>query len=77
MQTKKGTICEISLNTGSGFIFALACTTILQNAGLLATMSPLGITIIYTLVSLARSYVWRRIFNKKMKKTLDNAETIC
>lgn len=73
MQSKKSSIIEISLNTGSGFVVSLAATSALQAAGLLATMSPLSITCIYTVVSLVRSYVWRRIFNKKVKKVVDNA----
>lgn len=78
MQTKKGTIAEISLNTGSGFVVSLAVTTALQAAGFLATMSPLAITCIYTVTSLVRSYVWRRVFNKKtLKKRVDKAKEIC
>jgi len=57
---------EISLNTGSGFIVSLIITTLLlpymENVG------ALGITCIYTVVSLLRSYAWRRFFNNKVQE---------
>jgi len=71
VQSKKSTMIEVSLNTGSGFVVALGVTTILQTSGNLATMNPLWITIIYTTVSLVRSYVWRRFFNAKAAKMVE------
>jgi len=65
MQSKKSSMMEIGLNTGSGFIVSLVVTASLQNSGLLSSMSPLGITAIFTVVSLVRSYTWRRVFNKQ------------
>lgn len=61
-QSKAKSMQEVSLNTASGFIVSLIVTNALYPV--LNIISPLTITLIYTAVSLVRSYVWRRIFNK-------------
>lgn len=63
MQSKSKSMQEVSLNTASGFIVSLIVTNALYPV--LNILSPLTITLIYTIVSLVRSYIWRRLFNKK------------
>jgi hypothetical protein len=64
MQSKKSSVMEVSANTASGFIVSYIVTASLLPS--LSDMSALSITLIYTVVSLVRSYVWRRFFNKKV-----------
>ncbi len=64
MQSKKGSLTEIGLNTASGFVVSFAITSFLLPY--MVTVGAFGITCIFTVVSLVRSYVWRRIFNKRM-----------
>jgi len=66
MQTRKGSLFEVFCNVGTGFIVAWCLTAYLfptwfgleLNAG-----QSWLITFIYTVVSVIRSYIWRRIFN--------------
>ena len=64
MQTKKSSMAEIGLNTSSGFIVSFAITSFLLPY--MVGIGAFGVTCIFTVVSLVRSYVWRRFFNKKM-----------
>ena len=66
MQSKKSSMVEIGLNTMSGFVVSFAITSFLLPY--MAGIGAFGITCIFTVVSLVRSYAWRRIFNKKMVK---------
>lgn len=64
-QTRKGSFLEASLNTASGFILSYGAGFIIYPL-LHLTISPgenLTIVLLYTLISIARSYIWRRIFN--------------
>lgn len=63
MQSKKDSMKEIVCNTGSGFIVSYTVTLCLLPY--FAMMNAFSITCIFTVVSLVRSYVWRRLFNKK------------
>jgi len=63
MQKKSNSLIEVGCNTGSGFIVSYTVTLALH--GSLSTMNPLVITGIFTVVSIVRSYAWRRFFNKK------------
>ena len=65
MQSKKSSMIEVFANTASGFIVSFTVTTFLLPY--MGAMSALSITSIYTVVSLVRSYVWRRFFNKKVE----------
>lgn len=61
---------ESSLNVGSGFILALIVWKfiIVPLWGFDVNFSDnLVITGIFTVVSIARGYVWRRIFNGKLR----------
>jgi len=81
MQTRTGSLTEQLLNVGSGFVISSLLqqfvitplfdldTSIAQN---------LGITVIFTIVSVARGYFWRRCFNRlthKNYKRTSNEET--
>jgi len=70
-QSKKSSIVEISLNTGSGFIVSLVITTFLMPY--MKTVGPFGITCIFTVVSLLRSYAWRRFFNNRIEKLVEQS----
>ena len=66
-QSKLTSMVEVILNTASGFILAFVVWQVV--AGLYDIDMPFGrnfqITTIFTIVSVLRSYVWRRIFNKE------------
>lgn len=65
-QSKTISAIEATVNIGSGFILSLIVWQIL--AGLYGIPMPLSrnveITSIFTVVSLTRSYVWRRLFTR-------------
>ena len=65
MQSKRESLIEIGLNVGSGFLIAWVMTiTVLPLFGLNATINEsFQITLIFTLVSVLRGYLWRRYFN--------------
>ena len=69
-QTRLVSAIEASLNIGSGFIIALIVWQGL--AWMYDIPMPitrnLQITSIFTIVSLARSYIWRRIFTRISKR---------
>lgn len=65
MQSKVMSFVEISLNLLSGYFLSLLVTEIVFPLyGLESNLSQnMEITAIYTVVSLIRSYVFRRVFN--------------
>ena len=59
---------EAVLNVGSGFLLAMLIWQLIANPlyGYDVTLlENLGLTSIFTGVSLIRSYLWRRFFNKR------------
>ena len=72
-QTKLESLVEASLNTASGFVVSL-----LVWQWLVAPLFGLpidwtmnfGITIIFTIVSVLRSYIWRRFFNAGINRAV-------
>ena len=68
MQTKTQSAVEATLNIGSGFILAIIVWQGL--AALYDIPMPLSrnlqITSIFTVVSITRSYIWRRVFTTKL-----------
>jgi len=70
MQSKKHSFIEANLNTATGFIISLLLAYfLLPYFGTKQDiMVSLEITGIYTLVSIARNYVVRRIFNRRARK---------
>ena len=58
-------LLETCLNTASGFVVSLAAAMLVFPAfGVKSNaVQNFGITCVYTIISIARSYVWRRVFN--------------
>ena len=69
MQTKKQSFIESLSNTAVGFLISLAATFIvLPIFNVHSTFSKnIGITICFTFISIIRSYLIRRYFNKKQQ----------
>ena len=65
MQTRLESIIEIALNTTTGFIISWGVTLwVLPLFGHAVTYSQgFQITLIFTVISVLRSYLWRRTFN--------------
>jgi hypothetical protein len=66
MQSKLHSLLEQVLNIGSGFIISLAVWEfVIKPVWRIETnfAENLQITVVFTVVSLARSYAWRRAFN--------------
>lgn len=64
-QSRAGSFIEASLNTASGFVVSLIVWHFVAAAyGIpMPLETNLQITAIFTVVSIARSYLWRRLFN--------------
>lgn len=68
MQSKKESGIEVAFNIGTGFIISWALTLYLlplYQTDQLTKYDGFEITMIYTIVSVIRSYTWRRFFNKQ------------
>ena len=69
-QSKLTSMVEICLNVGSGFLFAFVVWHFV--AMWYDIDMPLDrnfqITLIFTVVSLVRGYIWRRIFNRRKEQ---------
>jgi hypothetical protein len=66
MQTRKGSLIEASINIGSGFFLSFLLWQFVAAPlfGYEVTfLDNLGLTSIFTVASIIRSYVWRRVFN--------------
>jgi hypothetical protein len=77
MQNKRHSLLESALNIFSGSFIAYSLTQAGSWAGLWS-ISPGGnllLTSVLTVVSLLRSYLWRRIFNKVFFINIDIVET--
>lgn len=74
-QTRLGSLVEATCNIGSGFILSLIVwQTVGPWFGYEVTLTDnLGITSIFTAVSVLRSYLWRRYFNARLRRGLDAA----
>lgn len=70
MQSRKHSILETLLNTLSGFIISWVMTLLVMPLfGFMVTAGQgFVITVIYTVVSVIRSYFWRRLFNRLHKR---------
>lgn len=67
MQSRAHSFLEATLNTASGFVVSLVAGHFLFPVfGVAVSLSQnVGLTCAFTVLSIARSYVWRRIFNKR------------
>lgn len=70
MQSRKHSFFEAVLNTASGFIISLIVTELTFPIFNLhpSFAENFAITTIFTIISIVRSYVWRRIFNSLYKR---------
>lgn len=79
MQTKKSSLIETLTNVGTGFITTLVLSPpIYWLVGVEVKYSQMGlITLLFTVVSVARGYIVRRCFNKSeiTVKSIDNKDT--
>lgn len=64
-QSKKGSLAEALINTAIGFVInTIANITVLPALGIPVTIADsLHISVVFTFISVARSYVIRRWFN--------------
>lgn len=67
MQTKKNSFIEAVVNTFTGFLINLAFTPLFYwVCGINTNVAQISaVTLLFTLLSVARSYIIRRFFNKK------------
>lgn len=72
MQTRLGSLIEQVLNIGSGFVLSLIVwQTVGPWFGYKVTLwDNLGITSVFTVVSIVRGYCWRRYFNWRIVRHL-------
>lgn len=72
-QSKSESFVEACLNTASGFVVSLLAWRwiVAPLMGLpLDMQSNLIITGIFTVISIVRSYIWRRFFNKGLNRAV-------
>ena len=73
-QSKVESAIETTLNIGSGFILSLLLwvwvVAPLWNLEV-TVFDNVAITSLFTVVSVVRSYVWRRYFNKRLHRKLE------
>jgi len=78
MQTKRHSLLEQVLNVGSGFVLSSLVWqfVIIKWWDIHTSFSEnLQITSVFTIVSIVRGYVWRRLFNKLTVKQHERAQT--
>lgn len=70
LQTRRGSLVEACINTAIGFLITLALSPIVYPLfGHAFTLAQnLGITAIFTIVSILRGYVLRRWFNDRIRR---------
>lgn len=69
MQTKLGSFYEVMINVGIGFILSYFLNLIVLPVfghGTPSLLNNLGMTIVFTVVSVIRGYVIRRWFNERI-----------
>ena len=67
-QRKATSLLEVCLNVGSGFVISLCVWEFIVEPlfGIEKNLlDNIGITAIFTVVSIARGYVFRRVFNRR------------
>ena len=73
-QTKLESLLESFVNVGSGFIIAFLVWGFIVRpliyAGYLTIDHTLAITIIFTVISVVRGFIWRRFFNAGIHKII-------
>ena len=74
-QTKLESAIEVFFNYLSGFIIAYAVYAFIVMPNPWLRTSPFLVTMIFTLVSVIRSYLWRRFFNAGLHKVVHKIVT--
>lgn len=70
-QSKLESAVEIALNTASGFVLSWACYEYIVIPYMHHMVAEaLWATILFTVISLVRSYVWRRFFATDLHKVV-------
>jgi len=73
-QTRLMSLLEVLLNIGSGFIVAMLVWHFIIPEFFPRMAGPVGenlvVTTIFTVISITRSYIWRRLFNNGLIKSL-------
>lgn len=71
MQLRRHSLLEACINTSSGFVVSLAAGYLIYPlVGIPISHSQnLILVIFFTFISIARSYLWRRLFNKLTERT--------
>mgnify|MGYP003410987717 CR=1 FL=1 len=72
-QSRLGSLIESILNTASGFVLSFAAwrLVVVPLLGLpVDNVQNLQITAFFTVLSVARSYLWRRYFNGRLGKQI-------
>jgi hypothetical protein len=72
-QTRLGSFLEALINTLIGLVVSLTSTVILMPlVGIHSTMSQnVQLTVYFTAISIARSYLLRRYFNARLHRALE------
>lgn len=67
MQTRTQSLIEAILNTLSGFVVTMIVQSLVYPLFNIHTSvgQNFNIALIFTFTSIARSYVWRRVFNRR------------
>ena len=65
-QTRRQSMIETAINIGSGYLLAMLTQAVLYPMYGIETSvgQDAGIAAVFTVVSIIRSYIWRRIFNR-------------
>lgn len=73
MQTKVVSLVEACVNVGSGFLLSMVIWQAIANPLFgydISLVQNFGLTSIFTVVSVARSYLWRRFFARGLNSAL-------
>lgn len=64
-QSRRMSLVEQLFNVGSGIVLALLIGQVVYPlfGYAVSVLDNLGLTVIFTLVSIVRGYIWRRVFN--------------
>jgi len=69
-QTKLETAIEVFCNYASGFIVAYLTYAFIVMPNLHLMASPFWVTTLFTIISIMRTYLWRRFFNAELHKVV-------
>ena len=76
-QSKKSSLLEVVLNTSTGFVTAMVTWQLIASPlfGYNVTLyQNFWLTMIFTIVSIVRSYMWRRAFNYYLTRKTEHGK---